>query len=83
MVLMDWQTPQIDWCQAAAEIRRLEHGTHRRVPILALMPNEWAGERGRCFSAGIDDVLHGPITLENLRDAFVRSRIPRGELKID
>jgi CheY-like chemotaxis protein len=83
IVLMDCQTPRIDWCQAAAEIRRLEHGTHRRVLILALMPDEWADERGRCFSAGIDDVLNGPITLENLREAFVRSRMSRGEFKID
>jgi CheY-like chemotaxis protein len=84
IVLMDCQTPRIDWCQAAAEIRRLERGTHRRALILALMPDvEWAGERGRCFSAGIDDILNRPITLDNLRKAFFRSRRSLGELKID
>jgi CheY-like chemotaxis protein len=67
VVLTDWKTPPIDWFQAAAEIRRLDRGTHRRVQILALMPDERASECDRCFSAGIDDVLNRPITLENLR----------------
>ena len=70
ILVVDYQTPRIDWCETAAEIRRLERGTHRKARILALMPDEWAGLRHRCFSAGVDNTLSRPVTLESLREAL-------------
>ena len=72
-VLMDVQMPEMDGLVATATIRSREVRTHaRRTPIIALTANAFVQDREACLSAGMDDYLGKPFTLEKLRNALGR-----------
>jgi CheY-like chemotaxis protein len=72
-VLMDVQMPEMDGLVATATIRSREVRTHaRRTPIIALTANAFVQDREACMSAGMDDYLGKPFTLEKLRTALGR-----------
>jgi signal transduction histidine kinase/CheY-like chemotaxis protein len=71
LILMDCQMPEMDGFQAASEIRRLEGGSGRRVPIIALTASAIEGDREQCFAAGMDDYLPKPFTAEQMRSALL------------
>jgi two-component system, sensor histidine kinase and response regulator len=72
-VLMDVQMPEMDGLVATATIRSREVRTHaRRTPIIALTANAFVQDREACLSAGMDDYLGKPFTLEKLRTALGR-----------
>jgi PAS domain S-box-containing protein len=71
VVLMDCHLPGVDGFAATGMIRRAEGG-RRRVPIVALTANAMAGDRERCLTAGMDDYLSKPISLQKLRDCVGR-----------
>lgn len=64
IVLMDLQMPNVDGLTATREIRAMPSG--KRVPILAITGNAFDGDRTRCITAGMSDVLVKPIRLERL-----------------
>ena len=68
LVLMDCQMPVLDGLSASAELRRC--GV--RVPIVAMTANTMAGDRERCFAAGMDDFLGKPVRLNDLRACLLR-----------
>ena len=68
LVLMDCQMPVLDGLSASAELRRC--GV--RVPIVAMTANTMAGDRERCFAAGMDDFLAKPVRLNDLRACLQR-----------
>jgi two-component system sensor histidine kinase/response regulator len=70
LILMDCQMPQMDGYQATAAIRAGESG--RRLPIVALTANAIAGDRQRCFDAGMDEYLAKPFTQDQLGDLLAR-----------
>ncbi|MGB2246655.1 MAG: response regulator [Alcanivorax sediminis] len=64
LVLMDLQMPNVDGLTATREIRAMPSGA--QVPILAITGNAFDGDRTRCISAGMSDVLVKPIRVERL-----------------
>jgi CheY-like chemotaxis protein/HPt (histidine-containing phosphotransfer) domain-containing protein len=72
LVLMDVQMPGMDGPEAAAEIRRFEVGSGRRVPIVALTAHAFAEDRARCLAAGMDDCLEKPLVGDRLAAVLER-----------
>jgi CheY-like chemotaxis protein len=70
MLLLDCETPGMDGCRTAAQIRRLAAPVSS-VPIIAMTvaSHPFAG---RLRSAGIDDYLAKPVRLSDLAAALER-----------
>ncbi len=72
VILMDVQMPTMDGLQATRRLRQAEevHGGH--VPIVAMTAYATEEDRQQCLSAGMDDYLAKPVTLEKLRTLLAR-----------
>jgi two-component system, sensor histidine kinase len=76
LILMDCQMPRLDGFAACGTIREIEKETGvARLPVVALTANALSGDRERCLSAGMDDYLSKPFSLEQLR-AILRRWLP-------
>jgi len=69
LVLMDWSLSlsndkAMDGLECARRIRRMEQGTCRHVPIVAVTARAMLGDRNRCLDSGMDDYLSKPFTCE-------------------
>jgi two-component system sensor histidine kinase/response regulator len=61
VIFMDVQMPEMDGLDATRQIRESEKATGRHTPIAAMTAHALAGDRERCFSAGMDDYISKPL----------------------
>ena len=67
LVLMDCEMPVMDGYQATKLIRDPHSGVlNPKVPVVAVTASAMAGDRDKCFAAGMDDYLPKPIEPESL-----------------
>ena len=82
LVLSDIHMPDMDGFELTRQIRAEEvlRGDRPRTPIVALTANALKGESERCLTAGMDDYLTKPLTLDRLREAVARWTTPAAPL---
>lgn len=61
LILMDCQMPEMDGYDATVLIRKLESGSGRHVPIVALTANAMETDKERCLDVGMDDYISKPF----------------------
>jgi PAS domain S-box-containing protein len=74
-ILLDMHMPEVDGCEAAERIRRVELSSGARRPcyISALTANVLPTERVACLNAGMNDFLSKPFKLDRLADVLKRA----------
>ena len=61
LIFMDIQMPEMDGYEAARQIRALDSGHSRHVPIIAMTANVFREDIERCLAAGMDSHIGKPI----------------------
>jgi CheY-like chemotaxis protein len=88
VVLMDIQMPVMGGFEATRLIRKLEAGSGRRTPIIAVTARAMKGDREACLEAGMDAFVPKPIQSTRLLEVLeeVVSGSPRDashEIEVD
>jgi CheY-like chemotaxis protein len=72
LILMDLMLPGMDGYDASRQIRRIEFGTGRHTPIVAVTAVEPSVSRPACIAAGIDGFISKPIEPDALAEVLQR-----------
>ena len=65
-ILMDMQMPQMDGCEAARAIRKLDRGDASDIPIIAVTANAFAEDVAQTTEAGMNAHISKPIDFDEL-----------------
>ena len=77
LIFLDCEMPEIDGYEVTREIRQYEKQMGlKKVPIIALTAHASGEKRKQSFSAGMDDHLAKPVTLNALRVCLVKWLVP-------
>ncbi|MEZ8613561.1 response regulator [Vibrio sp. 10N.222.51.C8] len=68
MIFMDCQMPVLDGFEATKQIRALEEGAAKHIPIIALTANVVQRDKHLCFDVGMDEFLPKPVNQGKLRE---------------
>jgi CheY-like chemotaxis protein len=66
MIFMDVQMPEMDGYEATRQIRALERGRMRHIPIVAMTANVFREDVVRCLEAGMDDHVGKPLNFDEV-----------------
>jgi PAS domain S-box-containing protein len=72
VIFMDCHMPEMDGFEATRELRRLERGGTRRLPIVAMTADAQVEDQTACLAAGMDDYLSKPSSLAQLHAVLDR-----------
>ena len=67
LILMDYQMPVMNGCEATVQIRKLD-SPKANIPIIGLTAKAMQSDRERAIAAGMDDYLAKPVKFEALRN---------------
>lgn len=79
LVLMDCQMPEMDGFETTRHIRRVEAGSNKHIPIIALTANAVQGDRDAALAAGMDDYIAKPVSLSDLAHIIRRWIVMSGQ----
>ena len=65
---MDLQMPVMSGLDATGQIRKLEEGSEKRIPIIAMTARAMPEDREVCLSAGMDEYVPKPIKSQRLQE---------------
>ncbi len=71
LIFMDCQMPEMDGYEATKCIRELE-GDLAQIPIVAMTANVMAGDKEKCFQAGMDDFISKPIKFAKVHEVLLK-----------
>jgi signal transduction histidine kinase/CheY-like chemotaxis protein len=80
-IFMDCQMPEMDGYAATREIRRTEMPGDR-IAIIAMTAETHCGARDQCLSAGMDEYVAKPVTLQDLSRA-IEKWLPQGKARVE
>ena len=66
LILMDCQMPNMDGLEATAELRQMQDGKYKNLPIIALTADVQQDTREKCEEVGMNDFLSKPFTFDKL-----------------
>ena len=68
LIVMDCQMPEMDGLEAVKKIRSLDNQRLASIKVLALTADNQSDTRDACLTAGMDDFLSKPFTLEQIAE---------------
>lgn len=76
MIITDCAMPILDGAELIARVRDRERDRAHRTVLIALTADATSRQRAACLSAGADEVLVKPLSLERLRELLERYPLP-------